>query len=437
MVQGCEYPSDGQAFQVLRQLTRAEAAEEWYALRARGKHLDSKTIDAHGFDWAEEENTWVEALLPLDWLNYVAAIEDGGPSDRHYARAQIYAWRDSILPAGVATYSERAHRHGTRVAYVHDGNHRAYAAALRGCTHARMFMPESHFRRLMAGQTEVRQNSTPPYFWGWIRPDGSWVLPRDNYDSHEAMAQRESNVHLIELLRLGYVRVKSPCEYAVWRLTDLSRAARAELEFHYMFHCRGKNVVIDERSSETTKWIEVQRPRSNRGGPSELAIVDFDHSLFRSPQPPPGSNDSWWTDALSLYPPTVPIYPTLRWWVMPTVQAAQKSINEAYTILLTGRLEEFRPRIEHLLSQVGLHFDAVHLSPGDNSTLEYKQGVLQRYLDRWPGIRVKLWDDRPEILNGLMRTARDNGSEVTAYQVTAEPLVAGARANPGVGLELP
>lgn len=180
----------------------------------------------------------------------------------------------------------------------------------------------------------------------------------------------------------------------------------------------------------------------------ELHIYDWDGTLLRSPYPPVLYEGTWWDELISLTPPVVPQTPKPRWWVGAVVSSARRSLADpsVYAILLTGRQEHLRPRIEELLRQAELYFPAVHLNDDGVETLPYKQAVLRAYLGRWPGVRVRLWDDLLEIIDGLVEVAQAMGSHVNAYHVDAatmpapplillpEPTV---RANPAVRLGLP
>ena len=141
-----------------------------------------------------------------------------------------------------------------------------------------------------------------------------------------------------------------------------------------------------------------------------LVVVDFDNSLFRSPQKPAGVS-SWWANPASLEPPHVPEHPGPEWWIQSTVGAAKAAINDSNTlaVLMTGRLDKvFRWRVPELLSQAGLHFDAVHLSNG-SSTESFKKGLLERIFQRNHITEMEIWEDRPDHLKTFIDVAKQHG----------------------------
>jgi len=133
---------------------------------------------------------------------------------------------------------------------------------------------------------------------------------------------------------------------------------------------------------------------------TNLFIVDFDGTIFKSPMAPP-LYGSWWTKIDSLVPPCVPEVPTDDWWVQDVInqcKAAHADPN-TYSILMTGRQEAiYGERVRQLLSQQGLLFDEVLLSDGFDS-VKFKSEQISRILPEMPGIKnVKILDDRSSYL---------------------------------------
>lgn len=141
---------------------------------------------------------------------------------------------------------------------------------------------------------------------------------------------------------------------------------------------------------------------------TELHFFDFDGTLFRSPEPPPGWGPAhlWYDDPASLTAPCVPTFPPATWWITSTVAAAKKAISDSrvYTVMATGRLEHpHRDRIDELLHFVKLDFDEWHLRPHGQTT-DFKMKLLRDVLRANPSIhRVELWEDRERNM-ALYRT---------------------------------
>lgn len=136
--------------------------------------------------------------------------------------------------------------------------------------------------------------------------------------------------------------------------------------------------------------------------PLELHLYDFDGTLFRSPEPPPGVGEDWWVAEQSLGQPCVPETPDASWWVGTTVAEAKRSIanKQVLAVLCTGRPDNspFRWRVPELLGQKGLDFDLVRLNPG-GSTTAFKSAVLRKALAKFPSITtVAIWEDDPKRL---------------------------------------
>ena len=161
---------------------------------------------------------------------------------------------------------------------------------------------------------------------------------------------------------------------------------------------------------------------------STLAVFDFDGTLFRSPDAPPGAPEKFYMEQESLGPPCVPESPGPEWWVPKTVSAAKRAIadQDTWVMMMTGRADfRFRWRIPELLKQKGLNFDEVYLNPGMN-TGEFKLARMWETLERYPFIdRVVLWDDKQDLLEKYDSALSKAGYDVTTHLVTEgspEPL---------------
>lgn len=141
------------AVRLIRRLPEAEAIETWLKLHLAGKH---KGIGAApGPDrFMGKDATWVEVEIPHTLYNADWNSEDTSLSQAQIDRALRYAAMPGRLPPGMATFSGRR---GVKKVWAQDGNHRAYAAYLRGEPAARFLMPFCHWERFLAAQTPAHQ----------------------------------------------------------------------------------------------------------------------------------------------------------------------------------------------------------------------------------------------------------------------------------------
>lgn len=150
----------------------------------------------------------------------------------------------------------------------------------------------------------------------------------------------------------------------------------------------------------------------------KLEVFDFDGTLFRSPDKPEGWSGGWWGRLESLSPPQVPEQPDESWWNKRVVAAAKAAAADRNTVsvLLTGRIQKFRPRLVSLTGQAGLVFDEMHLSSG-GSTEAFKLSVLDSLLKKYDVSEVSLWEDRPEHLDAFVAHLRNAGLSVHPHLV--------------------
>jgi len=170
----------------------------------------------------------------------------------------------------------------------------------------------------------------------------------------------------------------------------------------------------------------------------KLAIFDFDGTLFRSPEPPVGWQGSWWGNSLSLAPPIVPEVPSIDWWNADVVARAKAAMadEDTVTALVTGREAlKFTLRVRELLEQVGLKFDHLELSNGDQ-TDKFKLGVISALLREYPPIRgVSIWEDNAVHLQKFADHVEMGGRAALPHLITttrhapgtASPVVVASR----------
>jgi hypothetical protein len=130
-------------------LSEAEVISRWAELYAAGKHAGYAGPRAE--QYLGRDSTWVEVDVPhdlydADWNSFAGHLngEGVGLSPKQMERAEEYARRAGPLPPGMAGFKGR--RGATKI-YVSDGNHRAYAAFLRGSPSARFYMPKNEWER--------------------------------------------------------------------------------------------------------------------------------------------------------------------------------------------------------------------------------------------------------------------------------------------------
>eukprot|EP00755_Sulcionema_specki_P018836 Sspe_Gene.67904::Locus_40044_Transcript_1_1_Confidence_1.000_Length_993::g.67904::m.67904 len=142
-----------------------------------------------------------------------------------------------------------------------------------------------------------------------------------------------------------------------------------------------------------------------------LYVFDFDGTLFRSPVPnkdrwnnamygrlqnaePVGYG--WFQKCVTLLPPAVPDPPTGLWieWVVERAREAIADPN-GVAVMMTGRGEIFRSRIEALLNAEGLFFRGVYLKPQGQTVFVWKSGLINELIKNHKPSTVIVYEDRP------------------------------------------
>jgi hypothetical protein len=123
----------------IRRLPEAEALRRWAELYVAGKHKGY--AQPWTGQYAGRDDVWVEVEVPHDFYDADWNTEDADPSPARMKLSEEYARRGGQLPPGMAGFNARRARSGVKKIYVSDGNHRAYAAFLRGSPTARFYMP--------------------------------------------------------------------------------------------------------------------------------------------------------------------------------------------------------------------------------------------------------------------------------------------------------
>jgi hypothetical protein len=126
----------------IRTLTEAEVIRRWAELYAAGKHAGYAKPNPSPY--LGRDSTWVEVEVPHDFYSAEWNSENANLSPTQLSRAEKYALLPGPLPPGMASF--KGHRLKKKI-YVTDGNHRAYAAFLRGNPAARFYMPQNEWER--------------------------------------------------------------------------------------------------------------------------------------------------------------------------------------------------------------------------------------------------------------------------------------------------
>jgi hypothetical protein len=124
----------------IRTLSEAEVIDHWTVLYADGKH--SGYAKPGPRQYLGYDAVWVEIEVPHD-LYAAEWNTEGGLSMGQIKRAEEYARREGPLPPGMAHFTGRL----KKKIFVVDGNHRAYAAFLRGSLIALFYMPRNEWER--------------------------------------------------------------------------------------------------------------------------------------------------------------------------------------------------------------------------------------------------------------------------------------------------
>lgn len=135
----------------IRTLPEAEVIRRWAELYAAGKNKGYGKPNLG--QYLDRDSTWIEVEVPHDLYDADWNTADADLSGAQRARAERYAQMPGALPPGMAGYNARSAKRGVRKLYISDGNHRAYAAFLRGSPTARFYMPLNEWRRFQQVQS--------------------------------------------------------------------------------------------------------------------------------------------------------------------------------------------------------------------------------------------------------------------------------------------
>lgn len=155
-----------------------------------------------------------------------------------------------------------------------------------------------------------------------------------------------------------------------------------------------------------------------------IHVYDFDNTLFRSPHPPEDWKGGWWGNPSSLSDPMVPEVPSDDWWVHSVVRDCMNSCSDpkVFTVVMTGRIEKFRRRVQDLLRQQGLTPNALILSKG-GPTEEFKlreiTGMVKTHTE---ATVVEIWEDRLNHLRSFVDHVESLGKVCVPHPVVSTPM---------------
>jgi hypothetical protein len=139
----------------IRTLSEAEVIRRWADLYAAGKHKGYAPPNPEPY--LGRDVTWVEVEVPHDLYDADWNAPESMPlSSKQIECADCYARMPGSLPPGMAGYTGRRAKRRLGKLFVSDGNHRAYAAFLRGSPTAHFYMPQSEWRHFQQVQQEVQ-----------------------------------------------------------------------------------------------------------------------------------------------------------------------------------------------------------------------------------------------------------------------------------------
>mgnify|MGYP002397229163 CR=1 FL=1 len=127
----------------------------------------------------------------------------------------------------------------------------------------------------------------------------------------------------------------------------------------------------------------------------------------------------WWRDPVSLNPPCVPVKPGSDMYISSPCAALRRSVGQpdVYAVVMTGRMEPFRRRINQLLANAGLTPNELILKSGGR-TEAYKMAEMLYLLKQFPNIHtIHFWEDRLHHLKSFQKLAESRGYRFVPHPV--------------------
>lgn len=191
---------------------------------------------------------------------------------------------------------------------------------------------------------------------------------------------------------------------------------------------------------------------------SKLKFFDFDGTLVFTPGPetlingvpslevydqhlrennlPKRAWSGWWGRTETITPPIFGSYSDTGFFrgdqnllnqELFEIAATHWADPECLNVLATGRHAKMKdpknPKqhmVKTILDAYGLTFDAYHYCVGGQPTLQFKCGLIEKYLDDYPSIKdIEIWEDREqhyskfwEMVKWLKKKGRIDGGQV-------------------------
>jgi len=144
--------------------------------------------------------------------------------------------------------------------------------------------------------------------------------------------------------------------------------------------------------------------------PIELVVVDFDGTLYNSPQPLLG-NSGWWYSAKSLEGFGEPGWDPK--WNLPVLIETRRALQSPWTrtVLISTRPQhvEMQSMINGMLVSADLKFHLVQLKPPVStlSDASFKAGIVQKLILSEPSIsKVTMFEDEPANIKAVSNTTK-------------------------------
>lgn len=123
-----------------------------------------------------------------------------------------------------------------------------------------------------------------------------------------------------------------------------------------------------------------------------LAVFDFDHTLYKSPEAPKGHKGNW-----HIKPESLPDNPKEKDWNLDIVNKAQELCEDpsVYCVMMTGRVGNvFGDKIDNYFKQRGLNFAKTFYNEFGGDTADYKIETIHKLLNKLPNVQsLVMWDD--------------------------------------------
>lgn len=155
-----------------------------------------------------------------------------------------------------------------------------------------------------------------------------------------------------------------------------------------------------------------------------IAIYDFDGTLFRSPSKPSNyEGDNWWGDPSSLSAERVGQHPKDEMWRPEVVASMRKDIEDpsTYVAVMTGRRSPFQDRLHELLQSQNLAPDSIFTNPSKkpkSDTSSYKKRTMEYLAQQLPSVKsLHFWEDRLDHLKEFGEHAQGLGWDFVPHPV--------------------